>query len=251
MANVLVEEQSLQNIANAIRTQNGKSDTYTPYEMSDAILAIQFGTDTSSATATVDDILEGKTAFIASGKQTGTMPEVPHNAPVLSQSGATITAKHTIETGHVTGGTVEEKLILQTKTADDMTVSGATVTAPAGYYETNARKSVNTVTHPKPTLSQSGSTITAKHVQDEGYVSAGTTTDTLTLSSGSAKTPDTTITANPTITINNGVITASVSASQNITPTTTSGYITSGTSGKITISGSNTYNLPVYNGTVS
>lgn len=37
MANVLVEEQYLQDIANAIRGKNGLTDTYTPAQMSTAI----------------------------------------------------------------------------------------------------------------------------------------------------------------------------------------------------------------------
>ena len=43
MANVLVEESSLQSIANAIRSKNGLSDTYTPSQMSTAILNIPSG----------------------------------------------------------------------------------------------------------------------------------------------------------------------------------------------------------------
>lgn len=43
MAKVLVTESSLQDIADAIRTKNGLTDTYTPGEMSDAIEAIQIG----------------------------------------------------------------------------------------------------------------------------------------------------------------------------------------------------------------
>lgn len=43
MSNVLVEESNLQNIANAIRTKNGSSDTYLPSQMSSAILDIPSG----------------------------------------------------------------------------------------------------------------------------------------------------------------------------------------------------------------
>lgn len=43
MANVLVEESYLQDIANAIRTKNGSNDTYTPAEMATAIEDITTG----------------------------------------------------------------------------------------------------------------------------------------------------------------------------------------------------------------
>lgn len=67
--------------------------------------------------------------------------------------------------------------------------------------------------------------------------------------SGSATTPATTITANPTISVSaSGLITASVSKTQAVTPTVSAGYVSSGTSGTITVNGSNTNQLTVYNG---
>ena len=96
--------------------------------------------------------------------------------------------------------------------SDDLTASGATVTAPAGYYASNATK---------------------------------------TIASGSATTPATSITANPTISVNSstGVISASVSTSESVTPTVSAGYISSGTAGTITVSGSNTSELSTQSGT--
>lgn len=87
----------------------------------------------------------------------------------------------------------------------DLTVSGATVTAPAGYYAESASKSV---------------------------------------ASGEATTPATTITANPSISVSSsGLITATASASRSITPAVSEGYVSSGTAGTVTVSGSNTQQL--------
>lgn len=62
--------------------------------------------------------------------------------------------------------------------------------------------------------------------------------------SGSATTPTTTITANPSISISSsGLITSTVSGSQSVTPTVSAGYVTSGTSGTVSVSGSNTEQL--------
>lgn len=84
-------------------------------------------------------------------------------------------------------------------------------------------------------LTTSGRTVTA---------TAGKTSITQQVASGSVETPTTTITAEPTISIEDGVITASVSTNQNITPSvTTPGYITSGTAGTVTVSGSKTKEL--------
>lgn len=65
-----------------------------------------------------------------------------------------------------------------------------------------------------------------------------------TPSAGSATTPATTITANPTISVSNsGLITATASTSQSITPTVVAGYVSSGTAGTVTVSGSATQQL--------
>ena len=101
------------------------------------------------------------------------------------------------------GTTVTGALV--TKSASDVTVSGATTTIPAGVYSSQVQK---------------------------------------TVSNGSATTPATTITANPTISVSsNGLITASVSASKSVTPTVSAGYVSSGTVGTVSVSGSNTSQL--------
>ena len=91
------------------------------------------------------------------------------------------------------------------RSSTDLTASGAAVTVPAGYYSSAASKSV---------------------------------------SSGSASTPATTVTANPSISVSNsGLITATASATKSVTPTVSAGYVSSGTAGTITVSGSNTSQL--------
>lgn len=123
--------------------------------------------DTSDATlATGDSMLNGVTAYADGVKYTGT---------------------------------------IASKASSDLTVSGATVTAPAGYYSAAASKSIP---------------------------------------SGSATTPATTITVTPSISVSSqGLITASVSGSQGVTPNVSAGYISQGTSGTITVEGSETEQL--------
>lgn len=68
------------------------------------------------------------------------------------------------------------------RTSTDLTASGPTVTVPAGYYESSASKSVATVAHPAPTLSISNAgVITATHDQPTGYVTGGTTSESITM----------------------------------------------------------------------
>lgn len=78
---------------------------------------------------------------------------------------------------------------------------------------------------------------------DSGYDGLSSVTVNA-MPSGSATTPATTITANPTISVSaSGLITASVSKTQGVTPTVSAGYVASGTSGTITVNGSNTNQL--------
>lgn len=95
---------------------------------------------------------------------------------------------------------------IQTNASTDITVSGATVTVPAGYYASSVNKSVT---------------------------------------AGSATTPATTISSTPTMSFNSstGVVTATNSKTQSVTPTVSAGYVSSGTAGTITVGGSNTYSL--------
>lgn len=92
----------------------------------------------------------------------------------------------------------------------------------------------------RTTLSQSGNTITA----NPGYYPNLTG---LVLASAVVKTPETTITSAPTITVSSaGLITATNSKTQSVTPSVTSaGYLslTGATAGTITVSGSNTSQL--------
>ena len=68
--------------------------------------------------------------------------------------------------------------------------------------------------------------------------------ETGSVPSGSATTPATTITANPSISVSSGgLITATASATKSVTPTVSAGYVSSGTAGTITVSGSNTSQL--------
>lgn len=61
-------------IANSIRSKKGTTNTIKPANMSAEIDSISTGTDTSDATATSNDILLGKTAYIGTGKVQGTIP---------------------------------------------------------------------------------------------------------------------------------------------------------------------------------
>ena len=135
------------------------------------------------------------TGYVTGGTTTGTLD-------LTTQAGKTVTPTESEQTavaaGRYTTGAVKVGAISSTyigsgiaqNDSDDLTVSGATVNVPAGYYAEAASKSVGTTTHPAPTASINSSTglVTASHTQGTGYVTGGTTTGTLQITAQAAKT---------------------------------------------------------------
>lgn len=101
------------------------------------------------------------------------------------------TMPSTINSDHLadTIETIPSSADIPVKTSDDMTASGATVTAPAGWYKQAASKSVATATQATPSISvNSSGLITASATQSAGYVDAGTKSGTKQLTTQAAKT---------------------------------------------------------------
>lgn len=100
---------------------------------------------------------------------------------------------------------------IERRTESDISVSGASVSVPDGYYADAKSVSVQ---------------------------------------SGSVDVPDTSVTANPTITFASGTgyFEATVNASQSISPSVSEGYVTNGTPGTVTVSGTANRSLPTKSG---
>ena len=130
-------------------TENGEGIDVTTYAAVDVAVPSS-GADTSDATAAAADIAADKTAYIATGKTSGS---------------ATV------------------------RTGSDLVASGETVMVPAGIYRASVSKSVTTATQATPSVSVNGSgLVTATASQSAGYVAAGTKSGTLQLSAKGAET---------------------------------------------------------------
>lgn len=135
---------------------------------------------------------------------------------------------------------------IPTKTASNLTASGATVTVPSGYYASQATKSVATATQATPSVSiDSAGKITATATQTAGYVSAGTKTGTKQLTTQAAKTvtPSTssqTAVASGVYTTGDVTVAAVPTQTKSVTPTSSSQDVTADGGkflSKVTVSG--------------
>jgi hypothetical protein len=196
MAEYLIQDTTLTALGDKIREKTGVTATLTP----DGTMLTELDkmADVSNDTVTAGSMLSGITAHNSSGEK-------------------------------VTGN-------IATKTSSDLTASGATVTVPAGYYASNASKSVATATRANTTISTTADdtkdtlTVTASNNQATGYVT------------GSNKTASTTIsltTSGATVTASDGTNSISKSVTTASRANTTISTAADDTNDKLIITASN------------
>ena len=166
-----INKSTLEDLADTVRTATGQTGPIS-FDQIEAVAKESIiisnggtsgGVDTSDATATADEIFAGETAYVADGKVTGTFTidnELAEQSDLISQistlvatkatpSGGTDTSDATATAGDILSGKTAyvkgAKITgsISTKTASNLTASGATVTVPAGYYATQATKSIS------------------------------------------------------------------------------------------------------------
>ena len=151
-----------------------------------------------------------------------------------------------VDTPDVGGGTIREitaaaGVRLHQKTGVNPTTSSQTIEPDEGYDGMTSVQINAVALQAKDNINPTTSSQTIS--PETGYLGLSSV-QINAVASGSATTPATTITANPSISVSNtGLITATTSASQSVTPTVSAGYVSSGTAGTITVSGSNTEQL--------
>lgn len=152
----------------------------------------------------------------------------------------------------ITGTTTTKPVISRTSTtatgATNVGSGNASTTKPTAGYFVSVQSAQNTGTlTATPGVTTAGYGTSTNHGLAAGTSTVGASASDvtyITVPSGSASTPATTITAAPTISVSSsGLITATSSATQSVTPTVSAGYVSSGTAGTITVSGSSTNQL--------
>lgn len=131
------------------------------------------------------------------------------------------------------------------KSSTDLTVSGATVTVPAGYYSAQASKSVSTMTLPTSAASSATSGYTSKATIGRstsaqyinipaGYNSAGGYYTISATPNGSATAPSSI--SGTSATLSTGTNTLTLTKTVSVTPTVSAGYVSAGTAGNSNVS---------------
>lgn len=188
-----------------------------------------------------------------SGNSISVTPSVTNSAGFIASDTITGTAV-TVSASELVSGT---KNITTTGTVDVTNYAYASASAgTAGTPVANVSSLVNSVQITpivtntagfieSDTIGGTPVTISASDlVSGTKSITASGTTDVTnyanaSVAAGSATTPATTITANPTISVDyhDGQIAATVSKTQSVTPTVSAGFVSSGTAGTITVSG--------------
>jgi hypothetical protein len=181
-------------------------------------------TSISSGSVTAPSSISGTSASVSTGTNTLTLSKTISVTPNVTTAGY-------ISSGTAGNSSVSLTASINTRNSSSLSASGATVTAPAGYYSSDATKTISSGTATAPaTISGSSATVTSG-------------TNTLTLSKTVSVTPSVTAGYISSGTAGNSDVslTASVTtkAADTITPGTTDQTIASGTylTGNQTISG--------------
>ena len=223
----------------------GTPRTSSDLTVSGATVTAPAGTYASDASATVASgtvtapaSISGSSATVSTGTNTLTLTKTVSVTPSVTTAGY-------VSSGTAGNSSVSLTSSVNTRSSSDLTASGATVTAPAGYYGEAATKSVDTMTLPTTSSSSATSGYALKATFDRstsdryvnippGYNSAGGYYKISKVSNGSATAPASI--SGSSATVSTGTNTLTLSKTVSVTPSVTAGYVSSGTAGNSSVS---------------
>ena len=129
-----------------------------------------------AGTVTAPSSISGTSATVSTGTNTLTLSKTVSVTPSVTTAGY-------VSSGTSGNSSVSLTASVNTRSSSDLSASGATVTAPAGYYASSASKSVasgteGTPTATKGTVSNHSISVTPSVTNTAGYISGGTKTGT-------------------------------------------------------------------------
>lgn len=192
MANRIIDDVNLTNIANAIRNKKGTTNQMLPSQMANEIASIKTatssgGTNTSDATVNASDVLENKIAYGASGRIVGSMKN--NGSQTINVSSAN--TSYTISKGYHNGsGSVQISSAEVSKLVSSNIKRGITILGVTGSYQGSTSSSgiqVKTGTTSSPTINTGLSKIDKMIIYADKIKSIGVVTVVYSADVGTAK----------------------------------------------------------------
>lgn len=161
MANVLIDESKMTNIANALRLKTGTTATFTVTQMPSVI---------SNINTTFTPNLQNLEIYPSESSQAFSVAS--------GYDGYGNITVYPVASNYIGAGVTR-------RSASDIAIGGPQVQVPKGYYSSAVSVAFPTAEHPAPTISFNSSTgiITATHSQSAGYTTGGATAASMALPS--------------------------------------------------------------------